>query len=61
MNPRLGSLIALLGMGAAWGLQISMLKLAVQSGHSEINILIIALVLISIVYGSLLCIRSFSS
>ncbi len=57
MNPRLGSLIALLGMGAAWGLQISMLKLAVQSGHSEINILIIALVLISIVYGSLLCIR----
>ena len=40
-------------MGMTWGLQFAMLKLAVERGRSELNVLLMALVLLSIVYAIL--------
>ena len=50
-------ILLLLVMGAAWGLQFAMLKLAVQSGYSELNVLLLALSLITVIYGVLLAIK----
>ena len=50
-------LIVLLLMGTIWGLQFAMLKLAVESGRAELNILLMALVLISVVYAILVALR----
>ncbi len=50
-------LIVLLLMGTIWGLQFAMLKLAVESGRSELNVLLMALVLISVVYAILVALR----
>ena len=50
-------LIVLLLMGTLWGLQFAMLKLAVESGRSELNVLLMALVLISVVYAILVALR----
>lgn len=46
-------LIVLLLMGMTWGLQFAMLKLAVERGRSELSVLLMALVLISLVYAVL--------
>ncbi len=59
-NPGLGrasALALLLLMGGLWGLQFAMLKLAGQAGYSELNILMLALVLLSAVFASLLVAR----
>ena len=50
-------LIVLLLMGTLWGLQFAMLKLAVESGRPELNVLLMALVLISVVYAILVALR----
>ena len=50
-------LVILVAMGSVWGLQFSMLKLAVQSGYDELNALLLALVLISAVYAVMMGIR----
>ncbi|MEM7225611.1 MAG: DMT family transporter [Pseudomonadota bacterium] len=64
MNPprraglsRLAALALLLVMGAMWGLQFAMLKLAAQGGQSELNILMLAMVLLSIVFTCLMVAR----
>jgi len=44
-------------MGTIWGLQFAMLKLAAESGHSEIDVVTVALALISIFFGALLVLR----
>ncbi len=46
-------LIVLLLMGMTWGLQFAMLKLAVERGRSELNVLLMALVLLSVIYAIL--------
>ena len=53
----------LIVMGAAWGLEFSMLKLAVEAGLPEIGILMVALVLVVVAFGArslvlLGCLRS---
>ena len=50
-------LIVLLLMGMTWGLQFAMLKLAVERGRAELNVLLMALVLISVVYAILVAVR----
>ena len=50
-------LLVLLLMGMTWGLQFAMLKLAVERGHSELNVLLMALLLLSIVYAILVGLR----
>ncbi len=50
-------LIVLLLMGMMWGLQFTMLKLAVERGRSELNVLLMALVLLSVVYAVLVAFR----
>ena len=50
-------LIVLVLMGMLWGLQFTMLKLAVERGRSELNVLLMALVLISVVYAILVALR----
>ena len=37
-------------MGVMWGLQFAMLKLATQSGHSDIFILMLSLALLSVIF-----------
>ena len=49
-------LLALLVMGTTWGLQFAMLKLAVERGRAEMNVLLMALVLLSIVYAVLVAV-----
>ena len=51
------SLLALLAMGVAWGLQVSMLKFAVLDGYNEINVMVVTLVLISVIYSCALIVR----
>ncbi len=51
------AMILLVIMGMMWGLQFSMLKLATQSGHSDINILMLSLTLLSVIYLVILVIR----
>ncbi|MBX2869790.1 MAG: DMT family transporter [Acidiferrobacterales bacterium] len=55
--PTLFSFIALLIMGAMWGLQFSMLKFAALSGAGEINLLMITLTVLSIVFGVFILLR----
>lgn len=50
-------LIVLLLMGVLWGLQFAVLKLAVERGRAELNVLMMALVLISVVYALLVALR----
>ena len=50
-------LIVLLFMGVLWGLQFTVLKLAVERGRAELNVLMMALVLISVVYAFLVALR----
>lgn len=45
-------------MGALWGLQFAMLKLAATQGLSEINILTITLVLLSVIFTIILLLQS---
>ena len=51
MISRMVALVLLLLMGAAWGLQFAMLKLASTSGYSDIQVLVLALASISVIYG----------
>ena len=51
-------LFLLLVSGVAWGIEFSALKLAVQGGHDELTILMIALVLITICYFLILLVRA---
>ena len=57
MTRQIWPLVILLIMGMAWGLQFAMLKLAVESGYRELNVLMVSLALIAIIYGVLLAIR----
>ena len=50
-------LLVLLLMGMTWGLQFTMLKLAVERGRAEFNVVLMALVLISAVYTLLVVLR----
>ena len=50
MMRRLGPLFVLFLMGAIWGLQFAVLKLAVERGRAELNVLMMALMLIAVVY-----------
>lgn len=50
-------LLLLVIMGTIWGLQFTMLKLAVESGYNQFNVLLLALLLISIIYGALITIK----
>ena len=50
-------LILLLVMGACWGLQFAMLKLAAQVDYSDISLLMISLVLIGLIYSVALTVR----
>ncbi len=54
---RAGALALLITMGSLWGLQFAMLKLAAQGGHSDINILMLTLVLLSIIFSTILIVR----
>ncbi len=47
----------LLVMGAAWGLEFSMLKLATQGGYPEIGILLVALVIVAVVFWAIIAVR----
>ena len=47
------ALVLLVIMGAVWGLQFAMLKMAALGGYSEINILMLTLILLSIVFCGL--------
>ena len=51
MSAGLVPILVLFVMGATWGLQFAMLKLAVEEGYHELNILLLALTLISVIYG----------
>ena len=44
------ALALLLVMGSTWGLQFSMLKFAAAGGYSELTVLMIAMVLLSVIY-----------
>ena len=44
-------------MGMTWGLQFAMLKLAVERGRAELNVLLMALVLVSVVYLILVAVK----
>lgn len=44
-------------MGVAWGVEFSALKLAIQGGHDEFTILMVALILISLGYFLILLVR----
>tara|TARA_B100000676_G_scaffold14190_1_gene12773 strand:+ start:2906 stop:3853 length:948 start_codon:yes stop_codon:yes gene_type:complete len=44
----------LIVMGAAWGLEFSMFKLAVEAGLPEIGILMVALVLVVVAFGAVI-------
>lgn len=57
MTRQIWPLVILLIMGTIWGLQFAMLKLAVESGYRELNVLMLALALISLIYGVLVAIR----
>ena len=57
MHPTIVSVTALLAMGTIWGLQVSMLKLAIQGGHHELNIMLIALFLVSVIYLGITALR----
>ena len=54
---RLWPLLVLLLMGITWGLQFAVLKLAVERGRAELNVLMMALILISVVYAVLVALR----
>lgn len=56
-SGRAVALALLLVMGALWGLQFAMLKLAAQAGYSELAILMVALVLLSVAFTGLLVVR----
>ena len=56
-GQRLCFMSLLVFMGGAWGLQFSTLKLATLNGYSEITVLMIALVLISLFCIILLVLR----
>ena len=47
---RVISLVLLVIMGTMWGLQFAMLKLAAEAGYGELNILMLALVLLSVIF-----------
>lgn len=51
------ALLLLVIMGAMWGLQFAMLKLAAEGGYGEINILMLALVLLSVVFSLIMYVR----
>ena len=54
---RLGALALLVVMGTMWGLQFAMLKLAATGGHSELNVLMMALVLLSVAFVAIVIVR----
>ena len=51
------ALALLVVMGGLWGLQFAMLKLAAEQGLSEIDTLMIALVLLSVIFTAILVVR----
>lgn len=51
-QPGIVPVLMLLVMGATWGLQFVMLKLAIAGGYSEMAVLVMALFLISLGYGA---------
>ena len=54
---RPAALALLLVMGILWGLQFAMLKIAAEAGYSELVILMVALVLLSLAFSGLLIVR----
>lgn len=54
---RVAAAALLVVMGAMWGLQFAMLKIAAESGRSELGVLMQALALLSIAFGALLVLR----
>lgn len=50
---RIGAFAVLITMGAMWGLQFAMLKLASYGGYSEIDILMIALFCLSAIFTAI--------
>ncbi|MEQ8665147.1 MAG: DMT family transporter [Rhodospirillales bacterium] len=51
------AIVLLVIMGALWGLQFAMLKLAAGSGYNDIVVLMIALMVLSVVFAALMAIR----
>ena len=47
----------LLVMGLMWGLQFAMLKLAAQGGHSDLTVLMVALILLSVIFSLIVLLR----
>lgn len=54
---RIASLSLLIAMGTMWGLQFAMLKIASQSGYSDLSVLMFALTLLSVIFTSILFLR----
>ena len=50
-------LFVLLLLGITWGLQFSLLKLAVERGHVELNVVMMTLILVSIAYAIMVGLR----
>ena len=53
-GPAAGFLVI---MGACWGLQFALLKLAAAAGYSELAVLVLAMGLLSLVFGAMLVAR----
>ncbi len=56
----LGPLGLLVIMGAVWGLEFSMLKLAVEAGCPESCVLLVTLVLVALVFWIVIAARAVS-
>lgn len=57
MAIRASSLIILLAMGLIWGLQVTMLKLSLSTGYSELQLILITLALVATTYFGVLLVR----
>jgi O-acetylserine/cysteine efflux transporter len=53
----LGTLGLLVIMGAAWGLEFSMLKLAVEAGYPETGVLLVTLALVALVFWTIVAVQ----
>ncbi len=53
----LGTLGLLVIMGAAWGLEFSMLKLAVEAGYSETGVLLVTLAIVALVFCGIITVQ----
>lgn len=51
------SILILLAMGTTWGLQVAMLKMALESGYRETQVMLCVLSLVALAYFAILVIR----